>query len=214
MLDALLPHVEAGDAVVVGEIDPRAYELVLQHRPRLARLFEVVRLAPATGADAIAVARGWADQHDLDVDDETLAEALDLATHYLPAAACSGKRATRARARPRPDRARRRERGRPGDGHRHAQRRHRPTAPRPRSTGAAEPRAGARLLRRSRPRAAGGGRVPRRPDRAREGRPHRSDAARSASSSSSARPGPGRPRSRRPSAPSSLAPRTGSSGST
>ena len=90
VLDALLPHVEAGDAVVVGEIDPRAYELVLQHRPRVARLFEVVRLAPATGADAIAVARGWADQNDLDVDDETLAEALDLATHYLPAAAAPG----------------------------------------------------------------------------------------------------------------------------
>ena len=90
VLDALLPHVEAGDAVVVGEIDPRAYELVLQHRPRVARLFEVVRLRAATGADAIAVARGWADDDDLDVDDETLAEALDLATHYLPAAAAPG----------------------------------------------------------------------------------------------------------------------------
>ena len=172
VLDALLPHVEAGDAVVVGEIDPRAYELVLQHRPRLARLFEVVRLAPATGADAIAVARGWADQNDLEVDDETLAEALDLATHYLPAAAAPGNvlrvlelvrdRIARGVA----------------------------SAVDPETviatlseatglplhvldpTGAAEPRAGSRLLRRSRPRAAGGGRVPRRPDRAREGRPH------------------------------------------
>ena len=90
VLDALLPHVEAGDAVVVGEIDPRAYELVLQHRPRVARLFEVVRVAPATGANAIEIARDWAAQNELDVDDETLAEALDLATHYLPAAASPG----------------------------------------------------------------------------------------------------------------------------
>ena len=90
VLDALLPHVEAGDAVVVGEIDPRAYELVLQHRPRVARLFEVVRVAPATGANAIEIARDWAAQNELDVDGETLAEALDLATHYLPAAASPG----------------------------------------------------------------------------------------------------------------------------
>ena len=90
VLDALLPHVEAGDAVVVGEIDPRAYELVLQHRPRVARLFEVVRVAPASGANAIEIARDWAAQNELDVDDETLAEALDLATHYLPAAASPG----------------------------------------------------------------------------------------------------------------------------
>jgi hypothetical protein len=90
VLDALLPHFEAGDAVVVGEIDPRAYELVLQHRPRIARLFEVVRVEPATGANAIEIARDWAARQELDVDDETLAEALDLATHYLPAAASPG----------------------------------------------------------------------------------------------------------------------------
>ena len=66
VLDALLPHVEGGDAVVVGEIDPRAYELVLQHRPRIARLFEVVRVEPASGANAIEIARDWAAQNELD----------------------------------------------------------------------------------------------------------------------------------------------------
>ena len=90
VLDALLPHVEAGDAVVVGEIDPRAYELVLQHRPRVARLFEVVRLAPLADEAAIEVARDWAGHHGLEVEDETLAEALDLASHYLAAAASPG----------------------------------------------------------------------------------------------------------------------------
>ena len=90
VLDALLPHVEAGDAVVVGEIDPRAYELVLQHRPRVARLFEVVRLAPLADDAAIEVARDWAGHNGLEVDDETLAEALDLASHYLAAAASPG----------------------------------------------------------------------------------------------------------------------------
>ncbi len=102
-LDALLPP-RRGRRRRRGRRDrPSSYELVLQHRPR-ARLFEVVRLAPQR-ADAIAVARGWADQNDLDVDDETLAEALDLATHYLPAAVlretsygCSSSSATESRA--------------------------------------------------------------------------------------------------------------------
>ena len=38
LLDALLPHVESGEVVVVGEIDPLAFELFIQERPRLARL--------------------------------------------------------------------------------------------------------------------------------------------------------------------------------
>ena len=90
VLDAMLPHVEAGEAIVVGEIDPLAYELVLQHRPRIGRLFEVIRLAPMAQGDALEVARGWATSHDVEVDDDTLEEALDLATHYLPAAAAPG----------------------------------------------------------------------------------------------------------------------------
>jgi ATP-dependent Clp protease ATP-binding subunit ClpC len=90
VLDALLPHVESGEAVVLGEIDPLAYELVVQQRPRVARLFEVIRLAPMGDADAIAVARDWAAQSGLPVEDATLAEALDLATHYLPATASPG----------------------------------------------------------------------------------------------------------------------------
>ena len=90
VLDAMLPHVEAGDAIVVAEIDPLAYELVLRHRPRLGRLFEVIRLAPMAQEDALEVARGWASSHGVEVDDDTLEEALDLATHYLPAAAAPG----------------------------------------------------------------------------------------------------------------------------
>ncbi len=90
VLDALLPFVESGDAIVVGEIDPLAYELVIQQRPRVARLFEVVRLTPISDADALEVARGWAAQNELEVDDDTLAEALDLASHYLPATAAPG----------------------------------------------------------------------------------------------------------------------------
>jgi ATP-dependent Clp protease ATP-binding subunit ClpC len=90
LLDALLPSVESGEATVVGEIDPLAYELLIQNRPRVSRLFEVIRLAPMGDEDALEVARGWATHRDVDVDDDTLAEALDLAAHYLPATASPG----------------------------------------------------------------------------------------------------------------------------
>jgi ATP-dependent Clp protease ATP-binding subunit ClpC len=90
LLDALLPSIESGDVTVIGEIDPLAYELLIQHRPRVARLFEVIRLAPMTEAEALEVARGWSRDHDVEVDDETLAEALDMASHYLPATASPG----------------------------------------------------------------------------------------------------------------------------
>ena len=90
LLDALLPHIESGEMTVIGEIDPLAYELLIQQRPRVARLFEVIRLAPMTDADALEVARGWSLDHGVDVDEETLAEALDMASHYLPATASPG----------------------------------------------------------------------------------------------------------------------------
>jgi ATP-dependent Clp protease ATP-binding subunit ClpC len=90
LLDALLPHVESGEATIVGEIDPLAYELLIQNRPRVSRLFDVIRLAPMGDDDALEVARGWAAHHDVDVDDATLEEALDLAAHYLPATASPG----------------------------------------------------------------------------------------------------------------------------
>ena len=90
LLDAMLPSLESGDLTVIGEIDPLAYELLVQQRPRVARLFEVIRLAPMSEEDALEVARGWARDHDVEVEDETLAEALDLASHYLPATASPG----------------------------------------------------------------------------------------------------------------------------
>ena len=90
LLDALLPHVESGQIVVVGEIDPLAYELVAQLRPRVSRVFRVVRLAPMLEDEAVAVARDWADTAGVGVADGTIREALDLASHYLPGIAAPG----------------------------------------------------------------------------------------------------------------------------
>ncbi len=90
LLDAMLPAIEAREIAVVGEVDPRAFELLAQHRPRVTRLFEVIRLAPMTDADALRVAGAWARDYGVDVTAETLAESLDLATHYLPGTAAPG----------------------------------------------------------------------------------------------------------------------------
>jgi ATP-dependent Clp protease ATP-binding subunit ClpC len=90
LLDAMLPAIEAHEIAVVGEIDPTAYELLAQARPRVTRIFEVIRLAPMTDEDSLAVARAWARDFGVDVDDDTLAESLDLATHYLPGTAAPG----------------------------------------------------------------------------------------------------------------------------
>src|SRR4029079_5269416 len=72
------------------EIDPTAYEVRAQGRPRGTRGFEVIRLAPMTDEDTLAVAHDWARDYGVDADDDTLAESLDLATHYLPGTAAPG----------------------------------------------------------------------------------------------------------------------------
>jgi ATP-dependent Clp protease ATP-binding subunit ClpC len=90
LLDALLPAIEARDIAVIAEIDPTAYELLAQSRPRVTRLFEVIRLAPMRNEEALEVGRAWSHDYGVGVDEDTLEEALDLATHYLPGTAAPG----------------------------------------------------------------------------------------------------------------------------
>ena len=90
MLDALLPHVEAGETVVVGQIGEKAYEQLVRLRPKVASAFEVVRLAPLGADDSIAVARDWLDAAGLSVPEATLREAHELAEHYLANIAAPG----------------------------------------------------------------------------------------------------------------------------
>jgi ATP-dependent Clp protease ATP-binding subunit ClpC len=92
LLDALLPHIESGAITLVAEVTPTAAELLVAARPRVSSAFEVVRVRPLDEADAIAVAKHALEQDALDVaaDDETLAEAFELAQHFLPDVAPPG----------------------------------------------------------------------------------------------------------------------------
>jgi ATP-dependent Clp protease ATP-binding subunit ClpC len=83
LLDAMRPFVETGELVVVGELEPRTYELLVQQRPRVTSLFETLRLEPLTPEESIEVARDWRDQAGADIDDGTIGEAQDLAAQYL-----------------------------------------------------------------------------------------------------------------------------------
>jgi ATP-dependent Clp protease ATP-binding subunit ClpC len=91
VLDLLLPHIETGRLVLVAEVDPSAYETVLQQRPRVATAFETVRLPPLGADDALHVARDALKEAKINAPpDETLHEASDLAGHYLSGVAAPG----------------------------------------------------------------------------------------------------------------------------
>jgi ATP-dependent Clp protease ATP-binding subunit ClpC len=91
LLDALLPHVEAGRIVLLGEIEPAAYELLVRLRPQVATLFEPVRLSPLDEAETIDVGRAWCARRGIEPPaHEALLQAYDLASHYIPGVAAPG----------------------------------------------------------------------------------------------------------------------------
>jgi ATP-dependent Clp protease ATP-binding subunit ClpC len=91
LLDALLPFVEARQVVIVGELEPKAYELLVQQRPRVTSAFETLRLEPLDREEAIAVASHWRDGLEVDLDDATIGDAYDLAQHYIAGVAVPGR---------------------------------------------------------------------------------------------------------------------------
>ena len=92
LLDALLPHIEAGTIRVVAEVTPSAAELLSAARPRVSSAFEIVRVRPLDDAETIAVARHALEHDTLGVttEDETLAESFELAQHFMPGVAAPG----------------------------------------------------------------------------------------------------------------------------
>lgn len=87
VLDMILPFVEAGRLVVVGETQPEAHEKLHQAKPRVRTALETIRIEPLEDRETRALARSWADirRHDGApiLRDETLREAMQLARQYL-----------------------------------------------------------------------------------------------------------------------------------
>ena len=84
VLDLLLPFLEAGDVVVVGELPVAAYEQLIQDQPRLVTACEVCRVSPLGEDAALELAADWAAARDPELlPTAVLREAWLLARQYL-----------------------------------------------------------------------------------------------------------------------------------
>src|SRR5947207_1901550 len=91
VLDSLLPYLDSGALCVVGEVEPAAYELLVRVRPKVASVFEVVRLPPLDEEEALSVGRAWAEAHaEVRIDHQAITRAHELAQQFLPGIAVPG----------------------------------------------------------------------------------------------------------------------------
>jgi ATP-dependent Clp protease ATP-binding subunit ClpC len=90
-LDLLLPHLESGELVILGECTPGPYEQLLRSRPRVATSLAVRRVEPLTAGETRALANRWWESHADPADRDTvLSEAWELAEQYLADRAAPG----------------------------------------------------------------------------------------------------------------------------
>ncbi|MEM7205134.1 MAG: AAA family ATPase [Planctomycetota bacterium] len=88
VLDYFLPLIETGAVVLAGEISPESYDRLLQQKPQLRGVTEVVQLAPRSETDTLALATQWVGRQTADgeaapVPDALLREMAQLAQQYL-----------------------------------------------------------------------------------------------------------------------------------
>ncbi|MBP7148811.1 MAG: AAA family ATPase [Acidobacteria bacterium] len=94
-LDMLIPVLERGEIVLLGETEPAAYEKMLLQCPRLASVVDEQRVEPLAGEPTLALARAWVDsEHERGltppIGDATLREAWRLSQQYLTGLAAPG----------------------------------------------------------------------------------------------------------------------------
>ncbi len=94
LLEMILPAIEAGQLLVVGEMRPQALERVLSERQEVGRMFDVVRLAPVPDAEITGLLDAWAvraaEARKIEVPAALSGEAAALARQYLSAHAPPG----------------------------------------------------------------------------------------------------------------------------
>ena len=95
VLDYLIPHIETGDIVLLGETQPRAYERLVQTKPRVLTAMETARVKPLPEAETKQLVDRWAEAHGGQsagsmLTPETRREAWLLAEQYLGDRAAPG----------------------------------------------------------------------------------------------------------------------------
>lgn len=88
VLDYLLPRIESGDLVVLGETAPRSFERLVQSKPRVLTSMETLRIEPLGASGTRELVEMWADAHRLEdgnsaIDARTRREGWLLADQYL-----------------------------------------------------------------------------------------------------------------------------------
>jgi ATP-dependent Clp protease ATP-binding subunit ClpC len=94
-LDILLPHVEQGKIVLLGETEPQSFERLVQRKPRVLTAMEVDRVDPLSDTLTTALVDRWAAEHAGGADapglpPEIRREAWQLAQQYLGDRAAPG----------------------------------------------------------------------------------------------------------------------------
>ena len=94
ILDQIMPAITAGRLMVWAEATPASAARLLQMRPKLRRLLDVVRLEPMDEDETKALAEGvitrLAKDKGVDIDGSTATAAIDAAQDYLNAASLPG----------------------------------------------------------------------------------------------------------------------------
>jgi ATP-dependent Clp protease ATP-binding subunit ClpC len=96
ILDILLPHIEAGSVVVIGETRPATYDRLIQAKPFVRSKFSQIMLSPMEESEASRLARQWLDAQKKDpsnpsiMTDEELQEAFQLANQFLASKVAPG----------------------------------------------------------------------------------------------------------------------------
>ncbi len=95
ILDQIFSRVESGEIMLIGEIQPAAYERLLQAKPRVRTALETIRVNPLNDEKTMALARQWVEHYSPNdagtlISKQTLAEAFQLSKQFLGEKASPG----------------------------------------------------------------------------------------------------------------------------
>lgn len=84
ILDYLLPHIDRGRIRIVGEVDPAAYDKLVQQKGRVRTAMAAIRLEATDPVATRALVDAWIAARGIDTGPETIGEAMQLAAQFLP----------------------------------------------------------------------------------------------------------------------------------
>ena len=95
ILDQIFSRVESGEIMLIGEIQPAAYERLLQAKPRMRTALETIRVNALNDEKTMALARQWVEHYSPNdagtlISKQTLAEAFQLSKQFLGEKASPG----------------------------------------------------------------------------------------------------------------------------